>query len=193
MHLKPRFNAPEIVGAFLEAQRLRQAVADSKRFNEQSLQFLKEAWQYRDLAFDDPIKTDACSDCLTHAGVAPSDAHEERVRQIRDLAEKTNDSAVKNILLSLADSYGCIEEQISPGTGADRRERCLFERGPFFRRRVAASRLLVSRSRLRVSRIIIALVGVMPLAAIGLRRVAVIAAVGITVRTCRSSIPRDWS
>ena len=110
MHLKPRFNAPEIVGAFLEAQRLRQAVADSKRFNEQSLQFLKEAWQYRDLAFNDPIKTDVYNDCRTHAGVVPRDAHEERVRQIRDLAEKTNDSAVRNILLSLADSYGCIEE-----------------------------------------------------------------------------------
>jgi hypothetical protein len=110
MLLRPPSNAPEIVAAFLEAKRLRQAVDDLKRFNEQSLQFLKEAWQYRDLAFDDPIKTDMYNDCRTHAGVAPSDAHEERVRQIRDLAEKTNDSAVKNILLSLADSYGCIEE-----------------------------------------------------------------------------------
>jgi hypothetical protein len=114
MRLKPRFDAPEIVGAFLEAKRLRQAVDDLKRFNEQSLQFLKEAWRYRDLAFDDPIKTDVYNDCRTHAGVVPRDAHEERVRQIRDLAEKTNDSAVRNILLSLADSYGGIEEQISP-------------------------------------------------------------------------------
>ena len=108
MLLKPRSDAPVIVGAFLEAKRLRQAVDDLKRFNEQSLQFLKEAWRYRDLAFDEPIKTDV--DCRTHAGVAPSDAHEERVRQIRDLAEKSNDIAVRNILLSLADSYGCIEE-----------------------------------------------------------------------------------
>ena len=110
MHMKPRFHAPEIVGAFLEAQRLRQAVDDLKRFNEQSLQFLKEAWRYRDLAFDEPIKTDVSSDCGAHARVDPSDAHEERVRQIRDLAEKSNDIAVRNILLSLADSYGCIEE-----------------------------------------------------------------------------------
>ena len=100
----------EVFAQLLEAQRLRQAVDDLKRFNEQSLQFLKEAWQYCDLAFDEPIKTDVSSDCRTHAGVAPSDAHEERVRQIRDLAEKSNDIAVRNILLSLADSYGCIEE-----------------------------------------------------------------------------------
>ena len=117
MHLKPRSNAHETVSAFLEAQRLRQAVDDLKRFNEQSLQFLKEAWQYRDLAFDEPIKTDVYSDCRTHAGVAPSDAHEERVRRIRDLAEKANDAAIRNILLSLAESYDCIEEQISPRHG----------------------------------------------------------------------------
>jgi hypothetical protein len=110
MLLKPRFDAPEVVSAFLEAKRLRQAVDDLKRFNEQSLQVLKEAWQYRDLAFDDLIETDVYSEGRAHAGVVPMDAHEERVRQIRDLAEKTNDIAVRNILLSLADSYGCIEE-----------------------------------------------------------------------------------
>ena len=114
MHLKPRFNAPEIVGAFLEAQRLRHAVDDLKRFNEQSLRFLKEARHYRDLAFDEPINTDACREYFIAARAAANEAHEERVRQIRGLAEKANDSAVRNILLSLAESYGCIGEQISP-------------------------------------------------------------------------------
>jgi len=34
---KPPSKAPEMISAFLEAQRLRQAVDDLKRFNEQSL------------------------------------------------------------------------------------------------------------------------------------------------------------
>ena len=114
MLAKPRLNAPEIAAAFLEVQRLRQAVDDLKRFNEQSLQFLKEAWQYRDLAFDEPIKTDVYREYFIAARAAANDAHEERVRHIHDLAEKANDSAVRNILLSLAESYDCIEEQISP-------------------------------------------------------------------------------
>jgi len=113
---KPASKAPETIDAFLEAQRLRQAVDDLKRFNEQSLRFLKEARQYCDLAFE-PIKTDVYREHFTTARVAPSDAHKERVRQTRDLAEKTNDSAVRNILLSLAESYGRLEEQISPRHG----------------------------------------------------------------------------
>ena len=111
---KPPSKAPEMISAFLEAQRLRQAVDDLKRFNEQSLRFLKEARRYRDLASDEPIKADVYREHFTAARVAPSDAHNERVRQTRDLAEKTNDIAVRNILLSLAESYDCIEEQISP-------------------------------------------------------------------------------
>jgi len=111
---KPPSKAPEMISAFLEAQRLRQAVDDLKRFNEQSLRFLKEARQYCDLAFDEPIKADVYREHFTAARVAPSDAHKERVRQTRDLAEKTNDIAVRNILLSLAESYGRLEEQISP-------------------------------------------------------------------------------
>jgi len=110
MLLKPPCNAPERVGAFLEAQRLRHAVDDLKRFNEQSLRFLKEARHYRELAFDEPINTDACREYFIAARAAANDAHEERVRHIRDLAEKANDSAVRNILLSLAESYDCIEE-----------------------------------------------------------------------------------
>jgi hypothetical protein len=89
-------------------------VDDLKRFNEQSWRFLKEAWQYRDLAFDEPIKTDVYGEHFTAASVAPSDAHKERVRETRDLAEKANDIAVRNILLSLAESYSRLEEQISP-------------------------------------------------------------------------------
>lgn len=110
MLAKSPSKAPEMADAFLEAQRLRQAVDDLKRFNEQSLQFLKEAWQYCDMAFDKPIKTDVYREYFTAARVAPSDAHKERVRQTRDLAEKTNDIAVRNILLSLAESYGCLAE-----------------------------------------------------------------------------------
>ncbi len=89
MLLKPFSNAPERVGAFLEAQRLRHAVDDLKRFNEQSLQFLKEARQYRDLAFDEPINTDVYREYFIAARAAANDAHEERVRQIRGLADKS--------------------------------------------------------------------------------------------------------
>ena len=56
----------------------------------------------------------------------------------------------------------------------------LLQRRPFFRWRVAASRLLVTGARLGVSRIAVALVGVASLA-IGLPGVAVVAAIGITV------------
>ena len=110
MLLKSPSSAPGIVDAFLEAQRLRQAVDDLKRFNEQSLRFLKEARHYRELAFDEPIKTDVYWEYFIAARAAANDAHEERVRHIRGLAEKANDSAVRNILLSLAESYDCIEE-----------------------------------------------------------------------------------
>jgi hypothetical protein len=122
MPLKPPCNALERVGAFLEAQRLRHTVDDLKRFNEQSLRFLKEARHYRDLAYDEPINTDAYREYFIAARAAAKDAHEERVKHIRGLAENANDSAVRHILLSLAESYDCIEEQISPDTGADCRE-----------------------------------------------------------------------
>jgi hypothetical protein len=110
MLLKPPSKAPEVVEAFLEVQRLRQVVDDLKRFNDQSLRLLKEAWKYCDLAFNEPIKTDVYREHFTAARVAPSDAHKERVRQTRDLAEKTNDSRVRNILLSLAESYDRLAE-----------------------------------------------------------------------------------
>ncbi len=101
---------PEVADAFLEAPRLRQAVDDLKRFNEQSLRFLREAWQYRDLAFDGPIEQYVYREYFTAARVAPSDAHKERVKQTRDLAEKTHDITVRNILLSLAESYDRLEQ-----------------------------------------------------------------------------------
>jgi len=107
MPSKCQSTAPEVVTAFLEAQRLRQVVEDFKRSNEQSLRFLR---QCRDLAPDEPIKTDACHDYCTPARIAPSDAHEERVRRTRDLADKANDMTVRNILLSLAESYDRLGE-----------------------------------------------------------------------------------
>jgi len=92
----------EVVTAFQEAQRLRQVVEDFKRSNEQNLRFLRQS---RDPALDEPINTDAFHEYCTPARAAPSDAHEERARRTRDLADKANDMTVRKILLSLAACY----------------------------------------------------------------------------------------
>ena len=105
MPSKCNSTAPEVVTAFLEAQRLRHVADEFRRSNEESFKFLSKARQCADT--DGLLKIDMHKElCAAGSG----DSHKERTMQVRALAEEANDGRVRTILLSLAESYDSLTE-----------------------------------------------------------------------------------